>query len=169
MTSIVTFVRTAFRMLVSLTVAQLYDCELLHIENPNRHDSHSPPVVHCGCDPQRPSRKHVHINDPPEVKQAILAMKKERDGGRDRAYQRERSAPQPPAKLPASTVVASKALSPPPHSPRKRTGHVSRRPENIPTAPVTSLNEAGAQVLPKDHGPSRALAESSNYQSGMDY
>lgn len=164
MISIVTFVRSAFRMSVSLTIAQLYDCELLHIANPNRHDSHSPPVIHCGCDPERPSRRHLHINDPPEVRQAILAMKKERSRVRDSTHEKEQSAPQSPDKHSASTNVASKAQ---PHSPRKRTGHVFRRPENIPSALVPTLNDTRAQALPKDHCQPRVLAESSNHRNGM--
>lgn len=167
--STVTFVRSTFRMSVSLTVVQLYDCELLHIANPNRQDSHSPPVIHCGCDPERPSGKHVHINDPPEVRRAILAMKRERGSACDRTHQREQSAPRPPDKLPAGTIVGQKALPSPPHSPRKRTGHVSRRPENIPTAIVATLNDSGAQAFPKDHGSPRVLAESSKYRNGMAY
>lgn len=164
------YVRTLhFSNVSSLTVAQLYDCELLHIVNPNRHDSHSPPVIHCGCDPERPSRKHLHINDPPEVRQAIRAMKKERGSAGDRTHQKEQSAPRPPDKLPASTTLDSKALPPPPHSPRKRTGHVSRRPENIPAARDAVLNSAEARALPKDHGSPRVLAESPKYRNGMAY
>ena len=45
-----------------------------------------------------------------------------------------------------------KALPPTPRPPRRRTGHVSQRPENIPTALVAALDDAGAQELPKDHG-----------------
>lgn len=161
----VTFVRSTFHMSVSLTGAQLYDCELLHIANPNRHDSHSPPVIHCGCDPERPSRKHLHLNDPPDVRRAILAMKKERGSVYDRTPQREQSAPQPPDKHPAGTVTPKAPL----HSPRKRTGHVSRRPENIPTALVAAPNGAGAKALPKDHGSPRVLAESPKYRNGMAY
>ena len=162
------YVRTFhFSNVDSLIVAQLYDCELLHIANPNRYDSQSPPVIHCGCDPERPSRKHVHINDPPEVRQAILTMRKERGSVWDGTHKTEQSAPRPPDKLPASTIVASKALPPTPRPPRKRTGHVLQRPDNIPTALVAALNDAGAQEPPKDHGSPRVLAGSTKYRNGM--
>ena len=164
------YVRTfRFSNVGSLTVAQLYDCELLHIVNPNRTDSQSPPVIHCGCDPERPSRKHLHINDPPEVRQAIRAMRKERGSAWDGAHKREQSTPRPPDKPPASTIVAAKALPPTPRSPRKRTGHVSQRPENIPTALVAALNDTEAQGPPKDHGSPRVLAESTKYRNGVAY
>jgi len=126
----------------------LYDCDLLHIANPNRHEGQSP-VIHCGCDPARPSRRHSHINDPPEVRQAILALKKDRERVRDTTHQREQSAPQPLDKPPTRSLVASKELPSPDHLPRKRTGHVSRRPDDMPTALITALNEARAQTFPR--------------------